>query len=165
MNIIIVLGEKLDNSGNISETLKNRLDKAVEVYQTGNYNIIVSGGNVQTNTIYSEAYQMKQYLTNTLSIPTSKIITEPNSKNTIENAQYTLEIIKQKGGIDRIVVVSSEFHIKRVEFIFNYFFNPYGMSLYYVSSKNGPLLEDKKTIEQQYLKEFKCFIHTFVDIL
>ena len=44
MNTMIILGAKVNEDG-ISKTLKRRLDKAIEYYNTNkNINIIVSGG-------------------------------------------------------------------------------------------------------------------------
>jgi len=69
MKIIIILGEKLKENGNMSLNLINRLDKGIEIYNKYQDKlIIVSGGRVQMSTDLSEAIQMKKYLINTSNI-------------------------------------------------------------------------------------------------
>lgn len=73
------------------------------------------------STDLSEAIQMKKYLINTYNIEKNKIIEDNLSQDTIENSKNCLKIIEKMKNISEIIVVSSEFHIKRVEHIFTYF--------------------------------------------
>lgn len=142
MKIIIILGEKLKENGNMSLNLINRLDKGIEIYNKyqDKYQdklIIVSGGRVQMSTDLSEAIQMKKYLINTYNIEKNKIIEDNLSQDTIENSKNCLKIIEKMKNISEIIVVSSEFHIKRVEHIFTYFFKNNKISITFIPSKNG----------------------------
>ena len=99
---------------------------------------------------------MKKYLIDKCQIPSNKIIKESFSFNTIENALNTLKII-DKYKVKKITIISSEFHIKRSENIFNYFYKDYKNKLFYISSKNGINgFNLKKRIENEkiYLKNF-----------
>lgn len=159
MSLIIILGEKLPKNGQLNKILQNRLDKALDLYHDSL--IIVSGGRVQKECIHTEAYVMKKYLMDTHNIPSDKIIQESRSQNTIENAKYTLKIIKQKNiQFDKIIVVSSSFHLKRVSNIFKYFYHQYSrrVNLMFIPSDNGISgikLKNRNENEKLYLKEFK----------
>ena len=159
MNIIVILGEKLPKNGHLNKILQNRLDKGKDLYHDSL--IIVSGGRVQKECIHTEAYVMKKYLMDEYKIPSDKIIQESRSQNTIENAKYTLKIIQQRNiQFDKMIVVSSSFHLKRVSNIFKYFYQEYNRkgNLMFISSDNGltgKKLKDRIEKEKLYLQEFK----------
>ena len=159
MNLIIILGDKLPKNGHLNKILQNRLDKGKELYHDSL--IIVSGGRVQKECIHTEAYVMKKYLIDACNIPSDKIIQESRSKNTIENARYTLKIIQQRNiQFNKIIVVSSSFHLKRVSNIFKYFYHEYNRkdNLIFIPSNNGlsgKKLKDRIEREKLYLQEFK----------
>lgn len=148
MNIIIILGNKLQKDCEMDKILTNRLDKAIKLFNKYKYKyIIVSGGKVQ-DCKHTEAYKMKKYLEN--SIPPDKIITEARSKNTLENARMCLSIIKDLNNVKNITVISSKFHIKRVQKIFDHYFK---IKIKYIGSDdgiNGKLLENRINNEIKY---------------
>ncbi len=80
--------------------------------------IIVSGGDTHKLGT-TEAAVYKKSLTD-IGINTADIITEPNSLNTWQNAQFTSELLKQ-GNFDNSVLVSSGLHIKRSQLYFEHF--------------------------------------------
>jgi uncharacterized SAM-binding protein YcdF (DUF218 family) len=159
MNLIVILGEKLPKNGHLNKILQNRLDKGKDLYHDSL--IVVSGGRVQKECIHTEAYVMKKYLMDEYKIPSDKIIQESRSQNTIENAKYTLKIIQQRNiQFDKMIVVSSSFHLKRVSNIFKYFYQEYNRkgNLMFISSDNGltgKKLKDRIEKEKLYLQEFK----------
>ena len=159
MSLIVILGDKLPKNGHLNKILQNRLDKALNLYHDSL--IIVSGGRVQKQCIHTEAYVMKKYLMDIHNISSNKIIQESRSQNTIENAMYTLKIIQQRNiPFDKIIVVSSSFHLKRVSYIFKYFYHDYNRkgNLMFISSNNGVTgkkLKNRIEKEKLYLKEFK----------
>ncbi|MGF1541552.1 MAG: YdcF family protein [Pleurocapsa sp.] len=79
--------------------------------------IIVSGGRIQWfGTEESEAQDMAQIL-ELIGVPPEAIILEPDSVNTHENAAYTQQILQEKG-INKILLVTSAFHMPRSLAIF-----------------------------------------------
>ena len=106
-NYVVVLGAGLKGK-EPSETLKMRLDKAIE-YMNKNESAtaIVSGGQGKGELI-SEAAAMKNYLVSN-GIEHDRIITEDNSTSTYENFYYSSKLIESKG----IVFVTSNFHVLR----------------------------------------------------
>lgn len=150
MNYIIVLGEKLQNNGTINDILKKRLDRAANIFKTGEYHIIVSGGKVQKSTNHTEAYVMKKYLTENKYIIAEKITKEAKSQNTIENAENTFRLLSKQKNIGKIIVITSKFHMPRSKMIFKHIYNDYKDQIFFLSSQNGI---DGKVLEQRIKKE------------
>lgn len=115
---MIVLGAKVRGT-KITNSLKKRLDKAVQHRkQNPQMKIIVSGGQGDGEDI-TEAEAMKQYLL-LEGIPSSDIILEDKSTNTNENIIYSKEIIEQLCKADGkqitetgILIVTNGFHVYR----------------------------------------------------
>tara|TARA_X000000368_G_C22812092_1_gene615130 strand:+ start:122 stop:601 length:480 start_codon:yes stop_codon:yes gene_type:complete len=159
MKILIILGYKLLPEGKISKILKNRLDKAGELNNKNNYDIIiVSGGNVEKKTMFSESNLMKKYLIDTFNIDNNMIIEEMNSTDTNQNAIETQKIVSNINKITNITILSSNFHINRVEKVFTYYYkNEY--TLYFVSSVE-PVCKKREAYEiyliRTFLKKYKA---------
>ena len=123
MKIIIILGNKLLKDGSMSKELIKRLNTGIKHYRKGD-KIIVTGGRVEKETKYSEAYKMKKYLLENTKIDSGDIIGEKTSKNTLENAKNSYKIVKNQIVKNQIVktphikIISSTGHIKRVKKIF-----------------------------------------------
>lgn len=71
-----------------------------------------------------------------LGIPESAILTEDAAESTYQNAQLTLPIMKQKG-LKSAIVVSSDFHMRRVKFIFDHVYRKSGIELTYIGEDSG----------------------------
>ena len=107
---LLVLGYQLENN-QMTETLKLRLDEAKDYIEANpNTKVILCGGITRNNTI-SEANVMKQYLVNE-GIDVSRLILEDESTDTIENIKNAKNLIE---GGDKIVVISSNYHIYRAK--------------------------------------------------
>ena len=53
----------------------------------------------------------------TLGVPDADLIVEDRSSSTFENAQFSVEVLRQRGvldGISSILLISSEWHMRRV---------------------------------------------------
>jgi uncharacterized SAM-binding protein YcdF (DUF218 family) len=80
--------------------------------------ILISGGNGNFNPgTYSEATWAKAQLRQ-LNIPDRVILIENRSRNTLENAQYSAEVLKKSGLKPPFVLVTSAFHMRRAMMIF-----------------------------------------------
>lgn len=125
-NAIILLGAGLEKIGDRIEPpfhSFSRIYKAANLYNEcvdtkKQCTIIVSGGDTQ-KLGDTEAAVYKKYLTS-IGINADNIITEPNSLNTWQNAQFTSAILS-KGDFDNSVLVSSGLHIKRSQLYFEHF--------------------------------------------
>jgi len=114
---IIVLGNKVEKTGEPSNRLKSRLDKAVQIYSKfPNIPIIVSGGTGKEG--YDEAKVMKQYLIQN-KVP-AQLITEDNKGvNTTSTAQNAakFEFLKPTNQ-KSVIIISQYFHITRSKLAF-----------------------------------------------
>ncbi|WP_378957513.1 YdcF family protein [Pedobacter mendelii] len=85
--------------------------------------ILISGGSgklIGSESI--EADLTAKYLKN-IGIPDSVVLVENESKNTIENAKYTFELINKTKPNASILVITSAWHIPRSKMIFDKIFN------------------------------------------
>jgi vancomycin permeability regulator SanA len=97
-----------------SYALKKRLDRTLELLQKNPASVaVLSGGQGKDETV-AEAEAMKAYLVNK-GINTDRLIVEDRSTSTVENLDYSMEILKGMG-LDnkKISAVSNDFHIKRI---------------------------------------------------
>ena len=76
--------------------------------------VIISGGAPDSDT--PESVAAARYLVE-LGIPKDKIITEEASRDTRENAAFTLKICREKG-YKKIIIVTSAYHMPRAVFLF-----------------------------------------------
>jgi len=102
-DVIFVLGAGL------SDESISRIVKAYELYKIYNVPIVISGYKI-------EAKMMKSKLL-MFSIPDSMLILDSLARNTFENVQNFKKISKIKN-FKNVIVVSSDYHLKRIEKIF-----------------------------------------------
>lgn len=88
-----------------------RIVTAVRLQKLLGIPVIVSGGAVFQNQTTTEADVARRFLED-LGVPHEKIIEESKSRDTFENAEYTVEICSQYG-YKRPVLVTSAFHMRR----------------------------------------------------
>ena len=103
---ILVLGAGLRN-GKPSPVLKDRLDTAYEVYESGAANKIIVSGDHGTKT-YDEVNVMKDYLINK-GVPSENIFMDHAGFSTYDSIYRAKEIFQAK----KIVIVTQEFHLYR----------------------------------------------------
>lgn len=116
-DIIILLGggvyegaDDLTGIGAPSEEMLTRIITAVRLQKKLDIPIIVSGGSVFTGK-KAEAPIVKRFLID-LGVPDNMVIVEDKSRDTIENAKYSLELCKRFDYKDPVLVTSA-FHMKR----------------------------------------------------
>jgi uncharacterized SAM-binding protein YcdF (DUF218 family) len=139
-NAYVVLGggvndfaPDIDGKGALSDTALSRLICAYRLYRIDKKPIILSGGKVFERR--PEAEIAKRMLLS-LGANEKDIFMEAKSKDTFENAKYVKEL-SEKYNINRIVLITSAFHMKRSMLLFDKFFKetipcPTG----YITSKN-----------------------------
>ncbi len=112
-DFIIIHGAGLLDGDRVSKLLKDRLDKAVEVFRRAKKTpyMIPSGGKGDDESI-SEAAAMRDYLLSQ-GIPADRIIPEDRSKTTLENLKNSKQIIESMGGSRSTALVTSNYHVYR----------------------------------------------------
>lgn len=109
--VVVVLGNRLNDDGTITEIQKERLELALELekdYKPSYF--ILSGGLANPVPGITEAKAMFQYLINK-GINKERLILEEKSYSTVENAKYSVPIIKELNA-DLVIVCTSLYHLK-----------------------------------------------------
>lgn len=127
-NVIVLLGAGTQRVAGVNGVEPGsfsypRFVAAVEQYHAcrqakPNCVILVSGGDAR-KTGQSEAAVYQDSLIR-MGIPVADIRQEPKSMNTWQNAQFTADLLKEFGA-DRVVIVSSGFHLQRGALYFSHF--------------------------------------------
>lgn len=104
---VLVLGAKVYKD-RPSKMLKDRLDKALEIYkQNNNIKIIISGDSVNSKE-YDEVGIMYDYLINN-NVNKDNIITDTKGINTSTSILNTKEIVNNK----KVIIVTQKYHLYR----------------------------------------------------
>ena len=114
---ILILGGPLEEKSyhDLSDIALNgqveRLTSAIKLYNMNkNLLILYSGYSNKINPKTSEAERAKIFFER-MGVKKDKIILEKNSKNTIQNIQYSKKIVEEIGG--EWLLITSAFHMKR----------------------------------------------------
>lgn len=111
-DVAIVLGNKVNEDGSLSDRLKARCDKAAELYAKQQVKFIVVSGGVGEEG-FSEGARMHDYLL-TKEIPDSVIITDVKG-NTTEATVKNFVSLNRYRNFSSLVVVSQFYHITRTK--------------------------------------------------
>ena len=112
MLVLVVLGNRLNDDGTISELMRERLNLALQVENRLAPQIIVlSGGVANKKAKVSEAEVMQRILVQN-GVALQKIVQENKSLTTKQNAQFSVPIALQKGATQVLVCTSAE-HMHR----------------------------------------------------
>ena len=124
-NIYIVLGSLNYRTGELNDLATNRLDKCLKVIKNekSDYKIICTGafGSNFNNTDKPHFYYLYEYLYEN-GVDRNLFLEGAPSKNTVDDAVKVKEIL-EKIEFEKLYIVTSDFHIDRVELIFNIVFD------------------------------------------
>ncbi|MBR0289962.1 MAG: YdcF family protein [Selenomonadaceae bacterium] len=122
-DVIVLLGggaisqvPDVDGVGALCASPANRLLTAVRLQKMLNVPILVSGGQVYSDS-GAEA-EISARVLKSLGVPEDKIITETKSINTTQNARYSAKILRDNG-FKKPLLVTSAFHMNRAMLNFN----------------------------------------------
>jgi uncharacterized SAM-binding protein YcdF (DUF218 family) len=114
---IIVLGTSADRDGNPTPLELSRVNEAVHEYERGVApRLIFTGGAVANR--FVEA-QVMAHAAEAQGIPASAVLVEPQARDTIQNACYSVRIMNQHGWRSA-EVVSNTWHLQRSALIFSH---------------------------------------------
>lgn len=94
-----------------------RIKKAVRLYHKNPCKMILSGGSLLKNGMKEGEYFYHYALSR--KIPSSDLVLEKDSKNTIENIRYSFQLFNQNQNI-KLFIISSTQHLYRVKRIVSY---------------------------------------------
>ncbi len=140
--------------------LKNRLEAAVTLLEGRPDSVcVVSGGQGENETV-PEAEAMRAYLENR-GIAPERIYKEDESHNTYENIVNTKNLIDNLGiDYDRIIGVSSDFHIPRIEYLFDYYDIGLNAEIETVASRSPGFGYYFVSVVREYMAYVKLFLVT-----
>lgn len=111
---IVALGYHLNPNGSMRDELKERLrvvEKSAKKYPNA-WVICTGGGTASRKKGVTEAGRMSSWLRKN-GVSKKRIITEKKSRSTVQNAQFTLDILLQDHPeIKYLAIVTSDYHIK-----------------------------------------------------
>jgi DUF218 domain len=125
--LIVILGLALERNGQLPIPLVGRLKTAVNLISNNNYEkptALLTGADTVKCGI-SEAEAMKSWLGIQLRSDINYIL-EEQAKNTVENAIYCCDILKNLAS-QSIDLITNEFHMPRAKCIFEHVLNEKGL--------------------------------------
>ena len=114
-DVIIVLGNPANPDGSPGILMASRVEKAVQILKSGQANqLLMTGGGVYNS--FVEAEVMAEYARQ-LGIDPSIVFMESQARDTYQNARLAAQLCREQGW-NRVIVVTSRFHIARARRIF-----------------------------------------------
>jgi uncharacterized SAM-binding protein YcdF (DUF218 family) len=113
---IVVLGDPADGDGNPTPIELARVTEGVREYERGVAPYLIFTGGAVANR-FVEAQVMAR-TAEAQGIPEAAIVVEPAARDTIENACYSVRIMKARGW-ESAEIVSSAWHLARAALIFS----------------------------------------------
>lgn len=136
--------------------LKSRLDTAYELLEAMPDSVCIVSGGEGVNEGVAEAYSMSRYLEER-GIDKERIYEEPDSTNTYENIEFSMSLIEENElKYERIIGVSSDFHLPRVEYLFDY----YDVTADVVAAPSRDFWQFFMSIVREYMAYVKLFLVT-----
>lgn len=121
MKVAIILGNRINDDGNISQKMEERLNLTLELINDLNPDkIILSGGVANPVANVSEAQRMEEYLV-AKKINPEILIKEDQSLTTAQNARFSVPIAKALKATTIIVCSSIEHFTEYPYNVINYF--------------------------------------------
>ena len=117
----IILGGGIQEDGTLPPWVLKRLNRAKELYDEDSVHHIVLCGKGRGEPIISEARLMKHYLREKGVAP-EHLDFEERSEDTWQNAYFARTMVVDTHHWERILVITSNFHLKRTEDIFSFVF-------------------------------------------
>lgn len=151
---IVILGGGISKDGRLPERVKNRLkktwqifkkDKKIKILVCGKYSFLYPKNKAPKKT---EAKAMQDYLLN-LGVPKKNIYLEEKSKDTIGNAYYAKKLYFIPKKEREALIITSNFHLKRVRFIFQKIFGKHYQFKFISPSSSLKNQEKGRVIKRQ----------------
>lgn len=152
VDAILVLGASVVNGDTPSPMLKDRLDKAIELYFAGCAPKIIMSGD-HGGEYYNEVKVMKEYAISK-GVPAEDIFMDHAGFSTYESMYRAKEIF----GVKKMVVVTQSYHLYRAVYVANRL----GVDAYGVAAANTRYSGQSVRDVREYLAVFKDFFQAIV---
>jgi vancomycin permeability regulator SanA len=114
-DLAVILGNKVNEDGTLSERLEKRLACGLNLYHNERVKKLLVSGGLGKEGFY-EGDKMKEYLIKN-GVPDSVIIVDNFGNNTVATVNNTLRL-KNRLNLQSIIVVSQYFHLTRIKMLF-----------------------------------------------
>ncbi len=128
-NSILIPGGGLLNDGSLPPWTIARLEHTLTLKDECHWLILLSGGTVhkppplnQNGFPFFESHEMAKYLSNA-GISSDRLLSEISSYDTIGNAYFARMLFTDPLALNKLLIVTSEFHMPRTKAIFKWIFN------------------------------------------
>lgn len=136
--------------GTVSDFLRSRVEKAVDLWKAGKVKYLVfSGANVKNK--YVEAEVMRKYAVSA-GVPEEKIFLEKKAVSTYHNVMYGKEIMKEQGWTN-CVVVTSPWHLRKA----NHYAQKFGLDYVMCSARDPRNRSIWEIIEKYIVTDFQMY--------
>lgn len=122
MVIGIVLGGGVMNDGTLPHDVEKRVLKAAQLFQKKSITQIIVTGNSTNPRVQKTEAELMAHLLVQQGINRNKIILEKKAKDTIGNAVFSKELVIKKNLWKEIILVTSNYHMRRALSIFHHIF-------------------------------------------
>lgn len=156
VDCIIVLGAYVKTNGQPSDMLRDRLDTAIALYESGvSDRILVSGDHGSAG--YNEVGIMKKYLVEN-GIPESDVFMDHAGFSTYETMYRAKEVFLTESYYKKVIVVTQEYHLYRALYIAE----SVGLDAYGVPSDlhtyRGQIKRDIREVLARFKDYFSCYL-------
>ena len=147
-----------------------RLTEPVILYRKGVVKkLLISGGSASAFPPFQkEALYVRQFWLN-MGIPDSAILVEAESRNTLENAQFSKNLLQKSGAGSKILLVTSALHMPRSKYIFEKAgirADPYPVDFMIMRGRKWKFdLRDYLIPKSTVLSKWEALIHEWVGML
>ncbi|MCF7799307.1 YdcF family protein [Candidatus Woesearchaeota archaeon] len=152
----IILGGGIQEDGTLPSWVIKRLKRAKELYDQDAVHHLVLCGKGRGEPVISEARLMKHYLREKGVAP-EHLKFEERSEDTWQNAYFARTMVVDTHHWERILVITSEFHLKRTEMIFSLVFGD-SYNLYFEGVDDSDIDSEKLAKRKQFEIELIDYI-------
>ena len=154
MEVIVVLGSPNFPDGTLGPIALDRLQGCLSIYDPTQHQILCTGGfgaHFNTSPI-AHANYLKDFLVEQ-GVPLTAFLPLALSSNTVEDAVMSKSILKEVEYKD-LIIITSEYHVARVEFIFTEIFKYFNLNFKSVAHHSiddvlEPLIQHEKMAMDQ----------------
>ena len=114
---VLILGCAIKKDGTLYPLIRGRADRAMEFYhaqkqQTGKAPVLIPSGGQGGDEVIAEGEAVRRYLLS-CGIPEADILAETESKNTLQNMQFSKALIDARTPNARVIFSTTSYHVFR----------------------------------------------------
>lgn len=165
---VIVLAGGIQSDGRLPKTVEKRIDLAYQIFHKGLADHFLLSGKWSVFWDHqpprvTEARLMKKYALK-IGLNPKNLLLEEHSQNTFENAFYSIKLFAEPRSWQKILVITSDFHLQRCRKIFSYL-NKNNHDFYFIGAKTngGWLRKSKWFIKEKFLSNTQWLFQYFLD--